>query len=242
MRTSLRASIAALASIAVLAISAVASGDPASPGGPPGMEDTGGGSAVAGMCAPGYPDCVDTVVNPGGGVVDPDVGQSEPGYAGGGVPGSTGSAGGPVEVPPGTVDDDIPCGVTVEGPDGTVSYRMCPDDPGLEPEPVPVPNVVEPTPGMVGLHPVSFAGGSAYVSPDDPTVVIVDYWSGIEPCYVLDHVEVVETEDSVTITLFEGSDPAADAVACIEIGVFKRVYVTLDSPLGDRQIVDGAAV
>jgi hypothetical protein len=30
-------------------------------------------------------------------------------------------------------------------------------------------------------------------------------------------------------------------VACIDIGVFKRVIVTLDQQLGDRRIVDGGA-
>lgn len=234
MKTPLRASLAALSSVAVLAISAVAGAD-TTPSPLPGPMEDGGGGAVAGMCAVGHPDCVDTIV-------DPDGGQSEPG-AGGGEPGSTGSEGGPVTLPPddGGVVDDQPCGVLVEGNDDTVSYTMCPDDPGLQPEPVPMPSVVEPTPGMVGVRPISFASGSAYVSPDDSRVIVVDYWSGIEPCYVLDHIEVAEGDDSVTITLFEGSDPAAGDAICIEIGVFKRVLVTLDAPLGDRRIVDGAA-
>ena len=45
----------------------------------------------------------------------------------------------------------------------------------------------------------------------------------------------------MTITLFEGSDLSGGQVACIEIGVFKRTIVQLDQPLGDREIVDGAA-
>ena len=44
----------------------------------------------------------------------------------------------------------------------------------------------------------------------------------------------------MTITLSEGSDPAAGQVACIMIAEFKRVIVHLDQPLGDRTIVDGA--
>jgi hypothetical protein len=41
--------------------------------------------------------------------------------------------------------------------------------------------------------------------------------------------------------LFEGHDASAGNVACIEIGVFKRVIVTLDQPLAGRDLVDGAA-
>ncbi len=246
MNISLRAALAALASVAVLAFSAVA-GAGAAPAPQPGPMEDGGGGLAAGICHVDNPDCEDTIV-------DPDGGQSGPGN---GAPGSSG--GGAVALPPddGSVVHDIPCGVLVEGNDGTVSYEMCPDDPGLEPEPVPglepepvpglepepvpEPTIVKPTPGMAGVHPVSFAGGGAYVSPDDSRVIVVDYWSGIEPCYVLDHIEVVETGDSVTITLLEGSDPAAGDAVCIEIGVFKRALITLDEPLGDRRIVDGAA-
>jgi hypothetical protein len=54
-------------------------------------------------------------------------------------------------------------------------------------------------------------------------------------------VDVAYGGDSVTITLFEGHDPTAGDVACIEIGVFKRVIITLDEPLAGRTIVDGAA-
>jgi hypothetical protein len=74
---------------------------------------------------------------------------------------------------------------------------------------------------------------------DDGRTVAIDFVSGIEPCYVLDHVDVTYGEDRVTITLHEGSDPDAGDVACIDIGVYKRTIVVLDEPLGDRTIVDG---
>ncbi len=77
---------------------------------------------------------------------------------------------------------------------------------------------------------------------DDGTSVTIDFVSGVEPCAVLDHVDVRYGTDAVTITLYEGHDADAGDVACIEIGVFKRVVVHLDEPLGDREIVDGAAV
>jgi hypothetical protein len=122
------------------------------------------------------------------------------------------------------------------GPDTPVSSG-CLDTPiGTPPDPGP--QVVEPTPGMADVYPRIF--DSATVGDDDRTVTI-DFVSGVEPCYVLDRVDVAYGSDSVTITLFEGHDPTAGDVACIEIGVFKRVVITLAEPLDGRDIVDGAA-
>jgi len=100
------------------------------------------------------------------------------------------------------------------------------------------PVLVEPTPGMADVYARPF--DSATVN-DDGTGVTIDFVSGVEPCAVLDRVDVGYGADAVTITLFEGRDPNAGDVACIEIAVFKRVIVRLDEPLGDREIVDGAA-
>ena len=120
-----------------------------------------------------------------------------------------------------------------DGPDGTVSIDVCDDPPAIPPEP----HVVVPTPGMVDVHPIPF--DQARVGTDGRTVQI-DFVAGIAPCSVLDHVDVRYGANSVTITLSEGSDPAAGQVACIMIAEFKRVIVQLDQPLGDRTIVDGA--
>jgi hypothetical protein len=135
-------------------------------------------------------------------------------------------------------DSADPCGKTVThgtGPEATVSYTPCPgDQPPLEPQP----QVVEPTPGMADVSARGF--DTATVGDDDRTVTI-DFVSGIEPCYVLDHVDVTSGASTVTITLYEGHQPMNEDVACIDIGVFKRVIVTLDEPLAGRTIVDGAA-
>ena len=120
-----------------------------------------------------------------------------------------------------------------DGPDGTVSIDVCDDPPPIPPEP----HVVVPTPGMVDVHPIPF--DQVRVGSDRRTVQI-DFVAGIEPCSVLDHVDVRYGANSVTITLSEGSDPAAGQIACIMIAEFKRVIVHLDQPLGDRTIVDGA--
>ena len=221
MRTTLRTSIALLASVAVLTISAVAASSTTSPAllDDP-VEDGGGGMA---MCVEGVPDCDDMIVGEDGG-------QSEPG----------GGGGEPITLPPddGSAVHDVPCGVEVvegDGPDGTVSYTPCDDaEPPVPTEPV----ITEPTPGMTNVYAHSF--DSATVGDDDVTVTI-DFVSGIEPCYVLDHIDVGYEDDAVTITLFEGSDLSGGTVACIEISVFKRAVITLDEPLAGRSIEDGAA-
>jgi hypothetical protein len=126
--------------------------------------------------------------------------------------------------------------VVATGPD-TAVRPGCLDTPiGTPPDLGP--QIVEPTPGMADVYPRIF--DSATVADDERTVTI-DFVSGVEPCYVLDRVDVTYGSDAVTITLFEGHDPTAGDVACIEIGVFKRVVITLDEPLGGRALVDGAA-
>jgi hypothetical protein len=153
------------------------------------------------------------------------------------------SAGGSTEPAPGggsNVGEDPagPCGEAVthgSGPDATVSFTPCPGD---EPPTEPQPQVVEPTPGMADVYARGF--DTATIGDDDRTVTI-DFVSGIEPCYVLDHVDVVYGADTVTITLSEGHRPTNEDGACIDIGVFKCVVVTLDEPLEGRTIVDGGS-
>lgn len=102
----------------------------------------------------------------------------------------------------------------------------------------PKPRVVEPRPGMADVSPIPW--DQAVFDPDDATVE-VRYWSGVEPCYVLDHVAVDETPDAVTITLFPGHEPAGEPVACIEIAERLAVRVDLERPVGDRTVRDGDA-
>ncbi len=97
---------------------------------------------------------------------------------------------------------------------------------------------VEPTPGMSDLYPHAF--DKAVVDDDGKTLTIF-FWSGVEPCYVLDHVDVDYGPGAITVTLFEGHDASAGDVACIEIALLKKVVVQLDEPVGDRRVVDGAA-
>jgi hypothetical protein len=109
-------------------------------------------------------------------------------------------------------------------------------DPGQVPEPQP--QVVEPRPGMANVMPTAY--DTATIGQDDITLTI-DFWAGVEPCSVLDHVDVVESSTAVTVTLYQGNDPTAGDVACPEIAMLKQVTVTLDHPLAGRDIIDGAA-
>jgi hypothetical protein len=137
------------------------------------------------------------------------------------------------------VVDPAPCGEVPEGTDPDTPVSSCPDD--EEPrttDPGDGAQLVEPRPGMVNVQPIAF--DHVDVGDDDRTLA-VSFWSGVEPCYVLDRVEVVEDPGTITITLFQGSDPDVTNVACIDIALLKKVVVQVDGPVGARRIVDGAA-
>jgi hypothetical protein len=133
------------------------------------------------------------------------------------------------------------CGdqVVGTGPDAAVSSTPCPGaDPTGRVDPGGGAQLVVPRPGMADVRPHPF---DRVVVSDDGRSVTVYFWSGVEPCYVLDHVDVAYGTNAVTITLFEGHDATAGDVACIEIALLKKVVVGLDESVGDRRIVDGAA-
>jgi len=97
-----------------------------------------------------------------------------------------------------------------------------------EPEPGGVERV-EPQPGQQDLHPVAIERMDATAS---GRVVSVDaYWtSGVDPCYVLDRVEVQlsEEEQTADVTVLEGtSDP--DAI-CVMMAVAKHTIISFEVP------------
>jgi len=148
----------------------------------------------------------------------PAGGAGGAGTSGGGVDGSTGSG-------------EILC---PEPSPGSLP------EPGCEPAPQPGQGaeLVTPQPGMAGTHPVRWTGAEPL---RDGAALRVTWISGVEPCSVLDRVELAETATEVRITLIEGSDPASPDTACIELGVTKVVEVPLAAPLAGRTLVDGAA-
>jgi hypothetical protein len=158
--------------------------------------------------------------------------------------GSGGSSGasGPTAPSTGPIPIDppirlMPCGEQTApdaGPDGTVSFTPC----GGDDQPNrPVPTPVVPTPGMDNVR---ARGWDSSAVGDDGTTVTLTYYTGVPPCTALDHVDVRYGTDTVTITLYEGSDPSAQGTACIDIAMLASTTVHLDRPLGDRTIVDGA--
>jgi hypothetical protein len=103
------------------------------------------------------------------------------------------------------------------------------------PQPGPTYQEVEPRDGLVDVVPHIWDR----VEPVDQRTLRVEFYGGVEECEGLDRVEVEETEDDVTITLHTGR--VREAEVCIEIAVLKSTEVGLGAPLGDREIVDGAA-
>ena len=170
-----------------------------------------------------------------------DSGGSAPGSTGGGVAGIC-AAPEDGDAPVSDCDDTVST-ICAEPDGGATAAEDCddmvgaPDDDGTISDPDGGAQLVEPTPGMAGVRPHPFDHA---VVGDDGTTVTVFFWSGIEPCYVLDHVDVRYGADAITITLYEGHDASEGDVACIEIALRKKVGIQLDEPVGDREIVDGA--
>jgi hypothetical protein len=215
MRISTRARVAFLLSIATLMVVALAGSQLASAGTESGSAGDGAGAGSTGASGP-----------------------VQGGVAGACAARETGE---PSPACDDTVDapmDPPRCGEQVEGtgPDAVVSYTPCLDND--QPAPGDGAQLVEPTPGMADVRPHPF--DHAVVAADG-TSVTVYFWSGVEPCYVLDHVDVASGADAVTITLYEGHDASVGDVACIDIAVSKKIVVQLDEPVGHRTIEDGAA-
>jgi hypothetical protein len=102
-------------------------------------------------------------------------------------------------------------------PDGTVTSP--PDtrqDPGAG---GPTGGFVVAKPGQLDLHPIGIDSFAARV--DGTTIVVTATWtSGVEPCNVLDHIQVQPGAGTYTITILEGHGP--EQVACIEIAQIKK--------------------
>ncbi|MFE3451354.1 hypothetical protein ACFXJ8_20760 [Nonomuraea sp. NPDC059194] len=96
------------------------------------------------------------------------------------------------------------------------------------------PKQVKPVGDAVNTRKVPFTKAKA----KDRQVKLV-WWSGVEPCTVLDSVKVKETAKRVTITLYEGTAAKAQNVSCIMLAIEKTTTVKLKSPIGKRKIVDG---
>lgn len=126
--------------------------------------------------------------------------SSDPsGNTGGGAPGN-----------PGQTDPTAPIGGIV---------NPTPVDPGAGQA-----KLVIPRPGQQNPRPVGAASLEPAVN-GHHVLVKVTWWSGVEPCNVLDSVKVERSGTSITIQLIEGSGDA-NAI-CIEIAQQKATIVDL---------------
>ena len=86
------------------------------------------------------------------------------------------------------------------------------------------PTIVIPKAGQKNPHPVSPATLQASID-GRHVLVKVAWWSGVEPCNVLDSVKVDRSGTDIAISLFEGASDL-DAM-CIEIAQLKATIVDL---------------
>lgn len=99
------------------------------------------------------------------------------------------------------------------------------------------PKRVQPVPGATDLRKQTFQSAPAAGAQS----LAVRFWSGVEPCYVLGRVDVTETAERVTVTLWTGSGPGSAGLACVQMAAYYQVVVQLQAPLGTRTVIDGAA-
>jgi hypothetical protein len=119
------------------------------------------------------------------------------------------------------------------GPDSPVTSSPSPGPASPVPGPTALP--VTSRPGLVDVRPQRWERAKAV----GPRRVRVEFYGGVEECEGLDHVDVEETSETVTITLFVGRVPQAEV--CIEIAVLKSVTVEVEESLRGRELVDGFA-
>ena len=134
--------------------------------------------------------------------------------------------------PSGTQAGGAPATLTTLDPETPVSSTPGDDAGGPS-----GPREVKPHPGQADLHRIRWA--KAVVGRNDRTLR-VHFTSGVEPCYVLDHVDVKYRRDVLVVTLFEGHDPDDADTACIEIAESKVTNVRLSEPVDGRKVIDGA--
>ena len=128
----------------------------------------------------------------------------------------------PTQVPP-----DAP--VTAPPSDGT---GQIPVEPGGK--------FVVPKPGQLDVHPVQSDSLAARV--DGSTIIVTATWtSGVEPCNVLDSIEVRKGQARFTITLREGHGP--EEILCIAIAEqHKTEFEIRDVAPGTYTLVDSGTL
>jgi len=88
-----------------------------------------------------------------------------------------------------------------------------------------------PTGDAVNPQPIT----EATVVSTDGNEVRFAVWMGLEPCDVIDRVEVTETDASVEVEIFRGTGDIA--ATCVAMAVERIVVAELDAPLGARVLI-----
>ena len=135
-----------------------------------------------------------------GGPADGGSGSAPGGNSGGG------SNGGSAPGDPGT-------GVVTSPPDG--GGVIVPDPPGT---------IVNPVPGLLGIHAVQATRLEPGVNGSNVSVRI-SWVSGVEPCSVLAGVTVARDVNTFKLTINEGSQ--GEQMMCVEMAMFKATIVDL---------------
>jgi hypothetical protein len=122
-------------------------------------------------------------------------------------------------------------------PDGPVVVDPAPGNVGGAPPAQPVqpqPTLVLPKPGQQNVHDVSIEELSARVA-GRHVVLNARWWSGVEPCNVLDSVAVSRSGQTITVSVREGTGKGD--TMCIEIAMLKVTPIDLgDLEPGDYTI------
>lgn len=87
------------------------------------------------------------------------------------------------------------------------------------------PQIVRPVAGQRNPHDVNINRLQGQVAADGRVVVRATFYSGVEPCYVLDSVVLAQRGNNLTLTLREGTGQGD--VACIDIAVLKATDIDL---------------
>ncbi|WP_459548058.1 hypothetical protein [Nocardia sp. X0981] len=134
------------------------------------------------------------------------------------------------------------------------AVTACGNNGGNDPEPVPSPTSAAPTtpaprtptedptadpgqiftpdPTLVGAHPIPFTSWTRA----GENRIAIHFESGVPECYGVD-TTVTETDSTVTIELRSGTRADATDKMCVMVAVFGTLEVTLEAPLGDRQVL-----
>jgi hypothetical protein len=99
------------------------------------------------------------------------------------------------------------------------------------------PTLVFPKPGLRNVHPVAIEQLEARVA-GRHVVLNARWWSGVEPCSVLDSVAVKQDGRTITVSVREGSSD--ENAMCIDIAMLKATPIDLgDLDPGTYTIVAG---